>query len=108
MQRQSLLNYKFQTFGFIVQVGTEGQLLLWSNSGLDEWMFALREAVNRSKGRREALRKSQTLLPSMTGGGIWNRYKLHLVLIYSYYVFKIIYKALSARLEQYNLQFINL
>jgi hypothetical protein len=76
MQRQSLLN--FQSFGFIVQVGTEGQLLLWSNSGLDEWMFALREAVNRSKGRREALRKSQTLLPSMTGGGIWNRYKLHL------------------------------
>lgn len=55
-------------------MGTEGQLLLWTNSGLDEWMFALREAVNRSKGRREALRKSQTLLPSMTGGGIWNRY----------------------------------
>ena len=57
-------------------MGTEGQLLLWTNSGLDEWMFALREAVNRSKGRREALRKSQTLLPSMTGGGIWNRYVL--------------------------------
>lgn len=64
------------SFELIVKVGTEGQLLLWSNSGLDEWMFALREAVNRSKGRREALRKSQTLLPSMTGGGIWNRQKI--------------------------------
>ncbi|CAG2182144.1 unnamed protein product, partial [Oppiella nova] len=59
-----------------IRVGTGGQLLLWSNTGLDEWMFALREAVNRSKGRREALRKSQTLLPSMTGGGIWNRQKI--------------------------------
>ncbi|XP_054166997.1 uncharacterized protein LOC128964397 [Oppia nitens] len=59
-----------------IRVGTEGQLLLWTNSGLDEWMFALREAVNRSKGRREALRKSQTLLPSMTGGNIWNRQKI--------------------------------
>lgn len=79
-----------KSFQCYVQVGTEGQLLLWSNSGLDEWMFALRDAVNRSKGRREALRKSQTLLPSMTGGGIWNRYKLHFLLFlyqsYSYVI----------------------
>lgn len=44
----------------------EGQLLLWTNTGLDDWMLSLRDAVNRSKGRREAfIRKSQTLLPSM-------------------------------------------
>lgn len=56
-----------------VRVGTEDQLLLWSSKGLDNWMFALRDAVNLSKGRREALRRSQTLMPQLSDGGLIGR-----------------------------------
>ncbi|XP_023210851.1 uncharacterized protein LOC111613740 [Centruroides sculpturatus] len=56
-----------------LKVGQEGQLLLWRTKGLDDWMFALREAVNRSKGRRETLRKANTLVPQLLDGGLWRR-----------------------------------
>ncbi|UYV81711.1 SETMAR [Cordylochernes scorpioides] len=48
--------------GVIALRTREGQqLLLWTARGLDDWMYALRDAVTQSKGRREALRKSSTL-----------------------------------------------
>ncbi|XP_076307059.1 uncharacterized protein LOC143223247 [Tachypleus tridentatus] len=49
-----------------VRLGQEGQLLLWSPTTLDDWMFALQEAIGSSKGRREVLRKSQSLTPQIT------------------------------------------
>lgn len=61
-----------------LKVGQEGQLLLWRTKGLDDWMFALREAVNRSKGRRETLRKANTLVPQLLDGGLWRRHGLFL------------------------------
>ncbi|XP_015916466.1 uncharacterized protein [Parasteatoda tepidariorum] len=60
-----------------VRVGTEDQLLLWSSKGLDNWMFALRDAVNLSKGRREALRRSQTLMPQLPDGGLIGRHRVN-------------------------------
>lgn len=54
-----------------VKVGQDGQLLLWSAKGLDDWMFALRDAVSRSKGRREALRKAHTLIPQLSDSGLY-------------------------------------
>ncbi|XP_076371100.1 uncharacterized protein LOC143256982 isoform X2 [Tachypleus tridentatus] len=49
-----------------IRIRQEGQLLLWSTTRLDDWMFALQEAVCLSKGRREVLRKSQSLIPHIT------------------------------------------
>ncbi|XP_055925418.1 uncharacterized protein LOC129957219 [Argiope bruennichi] len=60
-----------------VKVGQEDQLLLWSSKGLDNWMFALRDAVNLSKGRREALRRSQTLMPQLSDGGLIGRHRVN-------------------------------
>lgn len=60
-----------------LRVAQEEHLLLWSAKGLDNWMFALREAVNLSKGRREALRRSQTLMPNMSGGGLISRHQIN-------------------------------
>ncbi|XP_054713250.1 uncharacterized protein LOC129222744 [Uloborus diversus] len=60
-----------------VRVGQEDQLLLWSSKGLDNWMFALRDAVNLSKGRREALRRSQTLMPQLSDGGLIGRHRVN-------------------------------
>lgn len=42
-------------------------IFLWISGEkvLDEWMVALQESTSRTKGRREALKKSATLLPSM-------------------------------------------
>lgn len=56
-----------------IRVGQEGQLLLWSPQGLDDWMFSLRNAMSRSKGRREVLRKSQTLVPQLSDAGLTRR-----------------------------------
>ncbi|KAG8192287.1 hypothetical protein JTE90_002112 [Oedothorax gibbosus] len=60
-----------------VKVGQEDQLLLWSSKGLDNWMFALRDAVNLSKGRREALRRSQTLMPQTSTDGLIGRHRVN-------------------------------
>ncbi|XP_076355986.1 uncharacterized protein LOC143249639 [Tachypleus tridentatus] len=49
-----------------VGLGNEGQLLLWNPTELGDWMFTLQEATGLSKGRREILRKSQSLLPQIT------------------------------------------
>ncbi|KAH6936277.1 hypothetical protein HPB50_015207 [Hyalomma asiaticum] len=61
---------KKRTGVIALRVGTEGQLLLWTNCGLDDWMFALRDAIGRSKGRREALRKAHTLGPQFYEAGL--------------------------------------
>ncbi|XP_076361061.1 uncharacterized protein LOC143252588 [Tachypleus tridentatus] len=57
-----------------IKVGQEGQLLLWTPEGLDDWMFSLRNAMSGSKGRREVLRKSQTLFPGFSSTGLTKRY----------------------------------
>ncbi|XP_076327268.1 uncharacterized protein LOC143234094 [Tachypleus tridentatus] len=57
-----------------IRVGQEGQLLLWTPQGLDDWMFSLRDAMSRSKGRREVLRKSQTLVPQLSDVGLTKRH----------------------------------
>ncbi|XP_076326390.1 uncharacterized protein LOC143233722 [Tachypleus tridentatus] len=57
-----------------IRVGQEGQLLLWTPQGLDDWMFSLRNAMSRSKGRREVLRKSQTLVPQLSDAGLRRRH----------------------------------
>ncbi|XP_022246793.1 uncharacterized protein LOC111086792 [Limulus polyphemus] len=57
-----------------IGVGQEGQLLLWTPEGLDDWMFSLRDAMSRSKGRREVLRKSQTLYPQFSSTGLTKRH----------------------------------
>ncbi|XP_022242536.1 uncharacterized protein LOC111085934 [Limulus polyphemus] len=57
-----------------IKVGQEGQLLLWTPHGLDDWMFSLRDAMSRSKGRREVLRKSQTLVPQLSDVGLTKRH----------------------------------
>lgn len=67
---------KKRTGVIALRVGTEGQLLLWTNCGLDDWMFALRDAIGRSKGRREALRKAHTLGPQFYDGGLTKRQAL--------------------------------
>ncbi|KAG9509477.1 hypothetical protein GZH46_02000 [Fragariocoptes setiger] len=41
-------------------------LVLWSNKGLDNWMYSLKNAIDSSKSRREILvQKSRTLSPSI-------------------------------------------
>lgn len=48
----------------ITLIASDRRIDLWSSSKatLNEWMFSLKEASNKSKGRREAfLKKSQTL-----------------------------------------------
>ncbi|KAL3200792.1 hypothetical protein MRX96_013065 [Rhipicephalus microplus] len=67
---------KKRTGVIALRVGTEGQLLLWTNCGLDDWMFALRDAIGRSKGRREALRKAHTLGPQFYDSGLTKRQAL--------------------------------
>ncbi|KAH8025523.1 hypothetical protein HPB51_009463 [Rhipicephalus microplus] len=67
---------KKRTGVIALRVGTEGQLLLWTNCGLDDWMFALRDAIGRSKGRREALRKAHTLGPQFYDSGLTKRFVL--------------------------------
>ncbi|XP_049521618.1 histone-lysine N-methyltransferase, H3 lysine-79 specific-like isoform X7 [Dermacentor silvarum] len=67
---------KKRTGVIALRVGTEGQLLLWTNCGLDDWMFALRDAIGRSKGRREALRKAHTLGPQFYDAGLTKRQAL--------------------------------
>lgn len=67
---------KKRTGVIALRVGTEGQLLLWTNCGLDDWMFALRDAIGRSKGRREALRKAHTLGPQFCDSGLTKRQAL--------------------------------
>lgn len=58
-------------------------IFLWNTleGQLDEWMSVLQESTNKTKVRRETLRKSATLLPNMNGNVVsgLGRSPLHLI-----------------------------